>query len=428
MIASLLERVVGKSEDKRETEAEVEGGEAETIVRFLSNAFTSEDPSLQLVAKSDPAAGLTDPSARATARGTAALIEGSRSILDKRRAEMRLDFDERYHGPQGEVRSGLIVRWVEMIPVEAIREDSTFHNMRQSTGTDTFGDLMESMKHEGLKTPITVIISMDLPGCYHVRAGFRRVEAAKKLSWKLIPAIILPPDTPETEEYWTNIVENSARSNLSTYETACAARMMRQRFGVKPWVFAKKAGLSQGYVENLLRAIDRLPDEIIEEWKLRRPIPTDLIFQWSKLTPTEAIKGMLDYQARGNRRVIGNWKPSAEVKARVRELKMSTAQGLSRMGRLRIAIEIARNIDDKTRKLALQVVDFCSGGRSDVPGIYSAESKAKIKEKLRKQEEQESNLEGAQEANPEAEAAPDKAEPPALPTLPVPPPPWKLNE
>ena len=404
-------------------------GEAETIARFLADAFEPERPNEKLIVKRDPSESMTDPSAKAIARGGQALVESSRALIEKRKAELRADFDDRYRGPQGEARSEHVIRWVEMIPLDAIREDPTFYNMRQSTGVEGFSELMDSMKHEGLKTPVTVIVSTNLPGCFHVRAGFRRVKAANALHWRQIPAIILPANTPEPEEYWANIIENSARSNLSTYETACAARMMRGRFHIKPHVFAQKAGLSQSYVENLLRALDRLPDEILKEWENRSPIPTDLYFKWSRLGHEEAIKEMLTYQNR-NPRVVGNWKPSPEAKARVKDLRMASTQGLSRMQRLRIAIETARGLDDKTRQLGIQIVDFCTGARSDLPGIYTPETKAKARQARIKNDRidglpdlPESNEQSPQAPHTDTAQQPQEAkipEPPALPNLPSP--------
>jgi hypothetical protein len=41
------------------------------------------------------------------------------------------------------------------------------------------------------------------------------------------------------------------------------------------------------------------------------------------------------------------------------------------MMRVRVAVELARDLDPRTRDLCLKLVDFCSGAREDVPAIYN---------------------------------------------------------
>jgi hypothetical protein len=40
------------------------------------------------------------------------------------------------------------------------------------------------------------------------------------------------------------------------------------------------------------------------------------------------------------------------------------------MQQLRFAVEVARQLDEKTRSLCLMVIDFCSGARDDVPSVH----------------------------------------------------------
>ena len=107
------------------------------------------------------------------------------------------------------------------VPLELIVDDPRFTNLRLDPTDEEMTALAESMRVEGLKVPIEVIPSGE---AFCVRCGFRRTKAARLLRWTTIPAIILAADTPVVDEYWTNIIENSARSRLTSYEIAHAAR------------------------------------------------------------------------------------------------------------------------------------------------------------------------------------------------------------
>lgn len=312
-------------------------------------------------------------------------MDRARNILDKKRAEIHQRIDEHHNGPQGEKRSEFSNQCLELVNVDLIREDPTFQNLRQVTNDDDMLELTESIKFEGLKVPIKIIEGNRDREYFFVRAGFRRLKVVQLLKWKKIPAIILPYNTPEKEEYWTNIIENSARSRLTTYEIANAARAMRGRFHVTPREFALRAGYSESYVINLLRCIDRLPEEILSEWEGRAPIPTTLLMDWAKMEHTEAIKMMLVYKNR-HERITKGWTPSPEAKARVSILRMASATGIKRMQRARFAIEVARSLDPKTRELALKIIDFCTGARNDIPGIHDAEEKRRMYKSRRRED------------------------------------------
>lgn len=341
-------------------------GEIETIERFINETF-AEAPSKEVADEEDPenlAENRSDPAA--FAKYTLSKLE---TRVAKQEAGLIWRANAAMHGPQGEKLSNLIAQKIEWIPLKHIFDDPNFTNVRLAIDEEDLVQLMESMRHEGLKIPITVIsITADHVG-YYVRAGFRRTEAARRLGWKKIPALILPANTPVVEEYWTNIVENTGRSQLSTYEVARASQVMRDRFGVKPKEFATRAGYSHQYILNILRCMDRLPDEILKAWQERSPIPLPFLINWAAHTPDEAIKMMNSYANRYPT-VTHGWVPATKERRPI-PIKMSSAKGLARMMRVRVAVELARDLDPRTRDLCLKLVDFCSGAREDVPAIYN---------------------------------------------------------
>lgn len=343
-------------------------GELETIERFINEVFadplSEEPPDDREVEPENLAENRSDPEAYAKF-----LLSKLEIRVAKQRESLAWRANAAMHGPQGEKLSSIIVQRVEWVPLRHIFDDPTFTNVRLDVDEEKLGWLVESMRHEGLKVPITVIAITDDHVGFYVRAGFRRTEAARRLGWRGIPAVILPANTPVVEEYWTNIVENTGRSQLSSYETARAAQVMRDKFSVRPREFATRAGYSSEYVSNLLRCVDRLPEEILDAWRERRPIPLSYLINWAALTPDEAIKMMNSYANR-NPTITRGWTPITKQR-RPLLIKMSSARGLQRMMRVRVAIELARDLDPKTRDLCLKLVDFCSGAREDVPAIFN---------------------------------------------------------
>ena len=346
-----------------------QSGELETLQRFLNESFAAVLP--------DDADNIKDHSRIPETTGihvepNLACEKSNHLRIDKRRIELHHQADVFKNGPRGEKRSAVLVERVEWVPLELIFDDPKFVNLRLPAEEDRIQALSESMRHEGLKVPITLIATPDNNG-FHVRAGFRRTAVAKQLGWKRIPAVILPADTPTIEEYWTNVIENSNRSQLHSYEIAVAAKTMRDKFHVSPLDFAIRAGYTEGYIHNLLRCLDRLPNEVIDAWRSRARIPVDLYIKWAIMEPDEAVKMMLLYAGR-NPHVVKDWQPPVN-RPRQPIIKMASTRGLQRMQRVRFAIGMTKLLDDTTRNICLKVVDFCSGAREDIPGIYSPQNK-----------------------------------------------------
>lgn len=297
------------------------------------------------------------------------IVDHARTHIDKRRTELRHEAEVRQKGPQGEARSVVLTENVQMVRLNMILDDPEFKNFRLDLDEEKLRELAESMKLEGLKVPITVIQAPGDKPSFFVRAGFRRVVAARGLGWSEIPAIVLPKDTPLVEEHWTNIIENSARHGFSTYEIANAAKSMRETFGIKAREFATRAGYSEPHVSKLLHCIDVLPDEILDEWRAKAPLPLDRLAHWATLPKDEALT---QFHLHCGRTTKLPRELTLTPRKRIRNSPLMTATnyGLKRMGRLRVAFEAAPDLDEKTRAICLQTVDFCMGGREAVIGIH----------------------------------------------------------
>lgn len=312
------------------------------------------------------------------------LVAGARSRLAKRRsAVLRKDLERRV-GFQGEKLSEDVVSRAALIPLDLIVEDPDFENLRLPPTDEEVDPLAESMRREGIKVPVELVPAPDEVH-FFLRAGFRRVASARKLGWETVPALVLPADIPLVDEYWTNVIENTARDKLSTYEVAYAARAMRDRFGVGATEFAVRARLSESYVVNLLRCLDKLPPEVVEAWKCKAPVPMAEYLKWCNLLPHEAVTAMNIYMGR-NPQLAQTWKHLPPSSGKSHPARMATAVGLKRMQRLRFAVEVARNLDEKTRRLCLDLVDFCTGAKSSVPGIYDDGQRLRVYKSRRRQD------------------------------------------
>ena len=311
---------------------------------------------------------LPDPHAR---------IERAGAHLDKRRTELRHEMEVRQLGPQGEARSAVLAENVQMVRLDRILEDPEFKNFRLNLDEEKLRELAESMKLEGLKVPITVIQAPGEKPGFFVRAGFRRAIVAMRLGWQTIPAIVLPKDTPLVEEHWTNIIENSGRDGFSTYEIANAAKTMRDGFGIKARDFAMRAGYSEAYVLNLLRCIDVLPDDILQQWRAKARLPLEFLSHWATLPAPEALAQFHLYCGQ-SRKFPEELKLSPRKRIRNSRLTITSDYGLKRMDRLRFAIQVAQSLGEYTGCPCLEIVDYCMGARDTVPGILDATTKKRI--------------------------------------------------
>ena len=96
------------------------------------------------------------------------------------------------------------------IPIDDIKT-----GRRARKAAEGIEPLMDSLKRYGLLNPITVNAR------YRLIAGARRLEAARRLGWRTINAVILE-ETDRALELELEIEENTQRVNLSDEELLAA--------------------------------------------------------------------------------------------------------------------------------------------------------------------------------------------------------------
>jgi ParB/RepB/Spo0J family partition protein len=287
---------------------------------------------------------------------------------------------------QGELMSEISTWDVRLVPVADVKIDKKFQDSRiyedplhpdwYANEGQSISDLCESMGDEGLKLPIVVIPDVDRgKEVLMLRAGRRRLKAARRLGWRQIPAIILPGEMPLEWQHWYNILENSGRKNLTTYELAVSIKNMRDQFFVKAADFARKTGYSPGYVSNLLGCIDRLPPYLIEQWRDGARIALDQWISLSHLDHEDAI--------RAYHRIVGiSQKDRLRMLAKGRKKSLPAPRWLARMQRLYVGIE-GSELPPRTRDVILKAIEVCMGQRDDVPGVYEPGKQRRYEKKAR---------------------------------------------
>jgi ParB/RepB/Spo0J family partition protein len=224
--------------------------------------------------------------------------------------------------------------------------------------------LTESIRERGILQPVVVAPMPGRPGMFSLVAGFRRHRAACTLGWNVIPATILPAGVSDKELLLINVAENGQRRNLSDFEMATRARQLIMDHGVPLAEVVKAVGLSPGRVNNLVRFLNVLPEDVLRDWRAGHPLMTCRILE---------RMAMLDKE--GASAFWASWRQRFEKSTDPANAFPQPRRSFNRPGgvqllRLHAAIEHSPRLSDETRKLCLSIVEFCQGITDEVPGIH----------------------------------------------------------
>ena len=136
---------------------------------------------------------------------------------------------------------------VQWLPLDTI--SASQRNPRRKLGG--IDELAASLDAHGLLQPVLV---RPLDGRFELMAGHRRLQAAQRLGWRQIPAIVR--SATESDAYVLTLVENLQREDLSPREEADALEVLvRQR----AWTTRQVAAAirrSQAFVSKRLRVFE----------------------------------------------------------------------------------------------------------------------------------------------------------------------------
>jgi len=143
------------------------------------------------------------------------------------------------------------------LPLEEIEPNK--YQPREAFTQEEMDELMHSMRHTGILQPIVVRRVKD---GYQIVAGGRRFEAARRLGWEKIPAVI-KDNVTDKDSLMLAIVENLQRQNLNPLEEAYGYKRLMDEFSAGLQELADSLGKDKSSISNTLRLL-RLPDEIKE--------------------------------------------------------------------------------------------------------------------------------------------------------------------
>ena len=176
---------------------------------------------------------------------------------------------------------------------------------------------------------------------------------------------------PPSEEYWINIVENTSREKLTSYELALAARNMRDKFDVNVAEFARKTSNSPSHIANLLGCLERLPDEVLQSWANNDRVPLSIYIKLSLMTHLEAIRNLRLWK--GQHRIDNTAALAEKALEKRNERSNKKLNGLSvetieRTQRLMVAIQTS-SLPPTTKQVAIEIVEYIQGCRKRVEGV-----------------------------------------------------------
>lgn len=160
----------------------------------------------------------------------------------------------------------------ENIKIDLI-DDPKFHD-RTYIDPVALEELAENIKRYGLIEPIVVRKKED--GRFERIAGYRRLEAVKKLGWKEIPAIIL--DVDETTALALMLSENIHRENLSDFDRMYSVLQYLQIYlGLNEkeiksffqrWVNKKTDRVKSEYTEDEIKLMQEI-EKVLSQFKIK---------------------------------------------------------------------------------------------------------------------------------------------------------------
>ncbi|CAI38280.1 chromosome partitioning protein ParB [Corynebacterium jeikeium K411] len=137
------------------------------------------------------------------------------------------------------------------LPLSTIRTNAK--QPREVFDEEALKELVHSIKEFGLMQPIVVRRAPNEDSTYELIMGERRLRAAKRAGFDVIPAIVR--ETADDEMLRDALLENIHRVQLNPLEEAAAYQQLMEEFGVTQEQLAKKIGRSRPLITNMIRLL-----------------------------------------------------------------------------------------------------------------------------------------------------------------------------
>lgn len=161
--------------------------------------------------------------------------------------------DEEVQKDEVEANSG-----ISEIEVNLIKPNK--EQPRKNFDAEKIAELANSIKEHGVIQPI--VIKKESNNTYTIIAGERRWRAARLLSLKTVPAVIMDLDDKSLLE--VSLIENIQREDLNPIEEALAYKKLLVEFNLTQEELSKKISKSRTAITNTIRLINL--DERVQEY------------------------------------------------------------------------------------------------------------------------------------------------------------------
>ena len=148
------------------------------------------------------------------------------------------------------------MKTVQMVAIEKVRVINS-----RARSEVKFKELVSNISKVGLKRPITVSPREGSPDNFDLVCGQGRLEACVALGYTEVPAVVV--DAPLQDRYLMSLVENLARPPRTTLQLAREIQAQKER-GCSIGDIAAKVGLSETYVTDLARLIQKGEERLVE--------------------------------------------------------------------------------------------------------------------------------------------------------------------
>lgn len=155
----------------------------------------------------------------------------------------------------GTVRTRTPAGITVMIDVLKLHPDPD--NIRKDLGDVT--EMAASIKQVGILQSLTVAPHPDKAGHYYVKAGHRRLAAAKLAGLRELPCTVRPTAISSTSAIQIMLIENWQRADLSPIEKAEALGRLRDEEGWRSTRIAKALGITDATVSTYLALLELAP-------------------------------------------------------------------------------------------------------------------------------------------------------------------------
>lgn len=258
------------------------------------------------------------------------------------------------------------------------------------TGDNSVGRLSDSLNTEGQLSPI--IVEARKGGKYYLICGFRRVSAARKLSWDDINSQVYEPMS-EVQRIYLNLMENTSRKNLTAFDTALKCKELISK-GETSEKVSGKLGVSDGYVRNLNNSACKLVPSIMRRWKEEsvegfanvKICATDWLARACQLAPNDQEAALLNREAtkdkknfnasKTNRRLL----PTPSLPVATKRPNKTALENILTMLRAKNNVKAQADIES-----AMLAIKYALGMTDHIEGYLSKEEIDAFKEEIKGQ-------------------------------------------